>query len=155
VIAVKRMLSIVIGAAALLAASTGAASARSAEIYTGLFSSLGAGGYDVVAYFKDGKAVRGKAEFATQYKDATWRFASKADLDQFRTNPSAYAPQYGGYCAWAVAHGYTASGDPEVWRVVKGKLYLNYDRDVQMQWEKDIPGYIVSGDRNWPSVLDK
>jgi len=150
-----RTLCIGLGAAAMLAASAGTTSARSAEVYTGLFSSLGAGGYDVVAYFKDGKAVEGKSEFTTDYKGAKWRFASKADLDQFRVNPAAYAPQYGGYCAWAVAHGYTASGDPTVWRVVNGKLYLNYDRDAQMQWEKNIPNYIASGDRNWPSVLDK
>lgn len=63
--------------------------------------------------------------------------------------------QYGGYCAWAVAQGYTASGDPQRWKVVGGKLYLNYDDEVQRKWEKDIPGFIASADRNWPTVLDK
>ena len=143
-------------AAALFALtfSTTGAFARSAEIYTGTFSSLAVGGYDTVAYFKQGKPVEGKAEFATQYKGTTWRFASKENLDAFKANPTAYAPQFGGYCAWAVAHNYTASGDPQVWSVVEGKLYLNYDRDVQAQWSKDIPHYIADGNKNWPSALD-
>jgi YHS domain-containing protein len=140
--------------AALFAATTGAF-AREREIYTSFFSPLGAGGYDVVAYFTQGKAVPGTDAFAADYKGATWRFANKADLDLFKKNPAAYAPQYGGYCAWAVAHDYTASGDPEVWKIVGGKLYLNYDRDVQAQWNADTRKYIADGDRNWPSVLDK
>ena len=137
-----------------LAASATGASARSAEIYTGTFSSLAVGGYDTVAYFAQRRPIVGKAEFSTEYKGATWRFASKENLDAFKANPIAYAPQFGGYCAWAIAHNYTASGDPNVWSVVQGKLYLNYDRDVQAQWSKDIPGYIAAGNKNWPGALD-
>jgi len=137
-----------------LAFSATGAFARSAEVYTGTFSSLAVGGYDTVAYFKQGAPVVGKAEFSTQYKGTTWRFASKENLDAFKANPSAYAPQFGGYCAWAIAHNYTASGDPLVWTLVQGKLYLNYDRDVQAQWSKDIPGYIASANKNWPAALD-
>jgi YHS domain-containing protein len=137
-----------------LALTTVAAHARSAEIYTGIFSSLAVGGYDTVAYFKQGKPVVGKAEFATEYKGATWRFASKENLDAFTAAPATYAPQYGGYCAWAIAHNYTASGDPLVWKIVDNRLYLNYDRDVQANWEKDIPGFIASANRNWPAALD-
>ena len=69
-------------------------------------------------------------------------------------NPTAYAPQYGGYCAWAVAQGYTASGDPQFWKIVNGKLYLNYDGSVQAKWEKDIPGFIAKADKNWPGRLE-
>ncbi|MBP6010869.1 MAG: YHS domain-containing protein [Alphaproteobacteria bacterium] len=129
------------------------ASARDAEVYTGTFSSLAVGGYDAVAYFKASKPVQGVAQFTTDYKGATWRFASKENLDAFKANPTAYAPQYGGYCSWAVAQGYTASGDPQVWKIVNGKLYLNYDTSVQAKWEKDIPGFITKADKNWPSVL--
>jgi YHS domain-containing protein len=129
------------------------AQAREPEIYTGLFSSLAVGGYDPVAYFKVNKPVQGKAEFATEYKGATWRFSSAENLAAFKANPGAYAPQYGGYCAWAVSQGYTASGDPQFWKIVNGKLYLNYDRDVQTKWEKDIPGFIAKADKNWPGVL--
>ena len=130
------------------------AHARANEIYTGIFSSLAVGGYDTVAYFKQGKPVLGIAEFATEYKGATWRFASKENLDAFKAQPTAYAPQYGGYCSWAIAQNYTASGDPLVWKIVDGRLYLNYDRDVQAKWEKDIPGFIASANKNWPAALD-
>ena len=153
----KSAISNLFAAAALFAASlvsANAALARSAEIYTGTFSSLAVGGYDTVAYFKAGRPVEGGAQFATEYKGATWRFASKENLDAFKANPTAYAPQYGGYCAWAVSQGYTASGDPLVWKIVGGKLYLNYDRDVQVKWEKDIPGHIAKADKNWPGVLN-
>lgn len=137
---------------ALFAAS--AASAREAEVYTGTFSSLAVGGYDAVAYFKAGRPVAGNDQFSMQYKGATWRFASPENLAAFQANPVAYAPQYGGYCAWAVSQGYTASGDPRFWKIVNGKLYLNYDGSVQAKWEKDIPGFIVKADRNWPGVLN-
>lgn len=142
---------------AVLAASLFAAvpaSAREAEVYTGTFSSLAVGGYDAVAYFKIGKPVEGTAQFATEYKGATWRFASNENLDAFKANPTAYAPQYGGYCAWAVSQNYTASGDPNVWKIVNGKLYLNYDKSVQAKWEKDIPGLIAKAEKNWPGVLN-
>jgi YHS domain-containing protein len=148
------MLKFAFAALAIMAFSASAAIARSSEIYTGTFSSLAVGGYDTVAYFRQNKPVVGKAEFSTEYKGATWRFSSKENLDAFKANPTAFAPQFGGYCAWAVAHNYTASGDPQVWSVVQGKLYLNYDRDVQAQWSKDIPRYIADGNKNWPSALD-
>jgi YHS domain-containing protein len=153
----KSVLTSLAAAFALLAVSlfsSGAAFARDAEIYTGLFSSLAVGGYDTVAYFKAGKPVKGAAQFETQYRGATWRFASKENLDAFRANPLAFAPQYGGYCAWAVAQGYTASGDPLIWKIVGGRLFLNYDQSVQVMWEKDIPGNIAKADRNWPRVLN-
>jgi YHS domain-containing protein len=116
---------------------------------------VGAGGYDVVAYFTQGKPVEGKPEFTAQYKGATWRFASQANRTLFVANPSRYAPQYGGYCAWAVGHNYTAAGDPTVWKIVNGRLYLNYNTDVQKQWNANTAKYIADGDRNWPSVLAK
>ena len=137
-----------------LAVSAVAAHARSADVYTGVFSSLAVGGYDTVAYFKQGKPVLGQEAFSTQYKGATWRFASKENLDAFKAQPAAYAPQYGGYCSWAIAQNYTASGDPLVWKIVDGRLYLNYDRDVQTKWEKNIPGFIASANKNWPGALD-
>jgi YHS domain-containing protein len=146
--------SILTAFAAIALISTGPAFARDAGVYTGTFSSLAVGGYDAVAYFKAGKPVQGNAQFETAYKGATWRFASKANLDAFRANPTAFAPQYGGYCAWAVSQGYTASGDPQYWKIVNGKLYLNYDQSVQVKWEKDIPGFIAKADRNWPGVLN-
>ncbi|MEL7173254.1 MAG: YHS domain-containing (seleno)protein, partial [Pseudomonadota bacterium] len=85
---------------------------------------------------------------------ATWRFSSAENRDLFVENPEKYAPQYGGYCAWAVAQGYTAATDPEAWAIVDDKLYLNYNKSVQAKWEKDVPGHIASADGNWPTVLE-
>lgn len=121
--------------------------------YTGLVRGVAAGGYDVVAYFA-GKAVEGSRAFASEYKGATYRFASAANRDAFAANPAKYAPQYGGYCAWAVANGYTAKGDPEAWSVEGGKLYLNYSKSVRSDWLKDVAGNVSRGDANWPKVLE-
>ncbi|MEQ8747399.1 YHS domain-containing (seleno)protein [Pyruvatibacter sp.] len=145
----------VVVSALLLAAAFFVSPAHAAKdvIYTGFFSDLAVSGYDPVAYFTDGKPVEGSAAFETTHEGATWRFASKANLDAFVANPEAYAPQYGGYCAWAVSQGYTASADPENWSVVDGKLYLNFDDSVQATWETDIPGFIKKADANWPAVL--
>lgn len=109
-------------------------------------------GYDAVAYFKESRPVKGKDEFRHDWLGAKWYFATAANRDEFARDPEKYAPQFGGYCAWAVAHGYTASIDPEAWRIVDGKLYLNYSKDVQKKWEADIPGFIKQGNENWPKL---
>ena len=142
-------------AAGLLLSAPLAAQAKSPEIYTGLLSSTATGGYDPVAYFTEGKPVAGKSDFTHQWKGVTWRFTNAKNRDLFKTKPEAYAPQYGGYCAWAVSQGYTAKGDPNYWKIVDGKLYLNYDASVQRNWEKDIPGHVSNANRNWPKVLEK
>ena len=130
-----------------------AAAAQKAEV----FSDGGAAirGYDPVAYFTEGKPVKGKAEFTHQWKGATWRFASAANRERFAAAPEKYAPQYGGYCAYGVAGGYTVKTEPDAWSVVDGKLYLNYDRSVQASWVKDIPGYIRKANANWPKALER
>ncbi len=123
-------------------------------VYTGFLSSLAVNGYDPVSYFTDGRPVEGSAEFEVEYNGATWRFASAGNRDAFAAAPERYAPQYGGYCAWAVSQGYTAKGDPKHWRIHDGKLYLNYNASVQKTWAEDIPGNVRAGDANWPRVLD-
>lgn len=110
-------------------------------------------GADTVAYFTASEAVIGSAEFAHEWQGATWHFASAENRDLFAANPEQYAPQYLGYCAWAVSQGSTAPIDPEAWKIVDGKLYLNYDKRVQNRWAKDIPGNIAKADANWPGVL--
>ncbi|MGK7891387.1 MAG: YHS domain-containing (seleno)protein [Leptolyngbyaceae cyanobacterium] len=110
-------------------------------------------GTDPVAYFTDGGPVPGSSEFAYEWNGAVWQFASAENRDLFAANPEQYAPQYGGYCAWAVSQGYTAPIDPSAWKIVDGKLYLNFDRRVQARWERDIPGHIAQADANWPGVL--
>lgn len=141
----------VTGAAALPAASAHAADDL---IYTGLFSNTAVEGYDVVAYHTAGEPVRGSREFSTEWNGASWRFANQENLDLFLADREAYAPQYGSYCAWAMAEGYAAKGDPQYWRIVEGKLYLNFNQEIQDRWERDIPGFIAAADANYPSILN-
>ena len=112
------------------------------------------GGTDPVSYFDGDGPAAGLAEFTHVWNDAEWRFASAEARDRFAAAPEQYAPQYGGYCAWAVANGYTASTVPEAWHITDGRLYLNYSLSVRQRWRGDIPGHIRRGDANWPGVLD-
>ncbi len=112
-------------------------------------------GYDPVAYFSENQPVQGKPEFSTDYNGATWHFASKENRDAFVKEPEKFAPQYGGYCAWAVSHGYTADTDPQTGKVVDGKLYLNYNPGVAKTWDENIPKYIADGDKNWNDLAGK
>lgn len=131
-----------------------AANAEKAPVYTGLFNNVAVEGHDPVAYFTEGRPVKGERAYATEYNGATFRFASQANLDTFLADPVQYAPQYGGYCAWAISQGYTAKGAADHWKIVDGKLFLNYNKSVQETWEEDIPGFITLANGNWPTVLD-
>ena len=138
-----------------LFATGGAIAAGEVNVSSGL-TAKGAGlavhGYDVVAYFAKGEPTVGTAKYSTVYKDATYRFSSEANLDAFEDAPEKYLPQYGGYCAYGVAVGAKFDGDPHLWRIVDGRLYLNLNEDVQRTWEKDIPAYIKQADRNWTRI---
>ena len=136
--------------AAMLAG--GGAAEAGAEINKSFFGGLAIEGYDPVAYFTQAKPVEGKSAHEVEWKGATWRFADAPNRDLFTEAPEKYAPQYGGYCAWAVSQGYTAKIDPAAWRVVDGKLYLNYSKGVQRQWESDVAGNIAKADANWPEI---
>lgn len=125
----------------------------SAKIYTSFLNNNAVSGYDVVAYFTQNKPVKGDKRFAYKYDGATWLFSSQENLDSFKKSPEKYTPQYGGHCAWAVAHKNTlVSASPLAWKIVNNKLYLNYDAKIQKIWEKDIPRFISQGDRNWPQL---
>ena len=123
-------------------------------IYSESSSGLAIRGADPVAYFTQAQAVKGTEEFEYEWNDATWRFSSQENLDLFAANAEQYAPQYGGYCAKAVSEGNLASIDPESWKIVEDRLYLNYSPAVQQQWSRDIPGNIALGDENWSGVLN-
>ncbi|MEM1261457.1 MAG: YHS domain-containing (seleno)protein [Pseudomonadota bacterium] len=123
-------------------------------VYTSLFSNTALKGYDAVAYFKDDKPVKGSKQFAYSWNGADWHFSSAENRDAFAADPDRFAPQYGGYCAWAVSQGYTASGDPTVWTIVDDKLYVNYNDDVGKKWRADPQGFIAKANQNWPNVLN-
>ena len=128
--------------------------AATPEIYTGLIEGTAAGGYDVVSYLQDGGPKMGDAANLIEWKGAKWVFASPENLVTFKTSPEKYAPQYGGYCAYAVSKGSTAKGDPMIYTVVDGKIYFNLSKSVQGLWQSDVPGNIAAANANWPSVLE-
>ncbi len=109
-------------------------------------------GYDVVAYHTQQAAVPGSPQFTATHEGAIFRFASRENRDAFHASPARFAPKYGGYCAMGVALGKKLDVDPEAFRVVDGKLYLNLNRDVQKEWLKDVPGNVVKAERNWSKV---
>jgi YHS domain-containing protein len=109
-------------------------------------------GHDSVAYFTESKPVKGSASLAQEWNGAVWHFSTEENQRLFAANPAQYAPQYGGYCSWAVSKGYTADIDPAAWKIVDGKLYLNYSKSVQQMWEKDLRARIEAADKNWPML---
>ncbi len=110
-------------------------------------------GYDPVAYFTMSKPVKGDAAFSSDYNGAKWAFSSAENKALFDGDPGKYAPKYGGYCAYAVSKGGTASTDPDAWTIHDGALYLNYNKTVRSIWSEDVDGNISKADNNWPGVL--
>ena len=124
-------------------------------------------GHDTVAYFhldasdldSDGlpnmQAVKGDPQFSAEHEGAIWIFSSQENLDLFNAEPAKYAPAYNGYCAYAAAKGSLAKTNPDAWRVIDGKLYLNFSKSVQRRWVKDIPGHIEAANGNWADLATK
>ncbi len=108
-------------------------------------------GYDPVAYFTEGSPVRGEAVHSHVWNDATWLFATAANRDAFAAAPEKFAPQYGGYCSYAMSRNYVADITPTAWKIVDGKLYLNNSRPVHVWWQADIGGNIAKADTHWPT----
>lgn len=106
-------------------------------------------GYDPVAYFTAGEAVKGDPAHAMEWNGATWHFASAENRARFEAEPAAYAPRFGGYCAYGTSQGYKVGIDPDAFSIVDGRLYLNYNRSVQSTWLKDTAGYIRLAEENW------
>ena len=135
--------------AALAALPSGAATAAEKRYAP---QGVGAGGYDPVAYFTDGKAVPGSEQFTASHEGVSYRFASPAHRDLFAADPERYLPRYGGYCAYAAAKGALAPTDPQAFTVKDGKLYLNYSQDVRKRWLAGAGEYIKAADGNWPRL---
>ena len=143
------------GGAAAPCAATNPCAAASQITAPRIFAEDGVAirGADPVAYFTQGQPVEGRTEFAYDWNGATWLFSSAQNRARFISDPEAYAPQYGGYCAFAASEGNLASTVPEAWKIVDGKLYLNYSLGVQQLWDQDIPGHIAKANANWPGIL--
>jgi len=139
---------------ALLMVSAHAYAAKD-PIYTSFLSNKAVGGYDVVSYFQgDGMPTKGQKQFKHEFKGADWHFSSQENLDLFKQEPEKYAPQYGGYCAYAIASNETVKGDPLEYHIHEDKLYLNINAKYKKIWVGDKLNFINKGDANWPSVLN-
>lgn len=123
-------------------------------IYTSLFSDKALGGHDTVAYFTEGRAVKGSSDHRTEWRGATWQFASAGNLDAFVAEPERFAPAYGGYCAYAMAQGQTVKSDPREWSIIGDRLFVNYDAAVKALWLEDPETFIRQADGHWPGVRD-
>ncbi|MGD9835181.1 MAG: YHS domain-containing (seleno)protein [Piscinibacter sp.] len=143
------------GAATLLNRPAQAYDENSASAVNVDASGLALKGHDPVAYFNAAKPTPGLAQFSTQHQGATYRFASAANRDAFIANPGKYAPAYGGFCAMGVALEKKLDVDPQAWRVVDGRLYLNVNKDVQKRWLDDVPGHVATAEKNWPRLKDR
>lgn len=146
-----------LAAAAMAVAALGGAAAfdpafaAKPAVYTKA-DKIAVGGYDPVSYFS-GAPVKGAAQFQTTHEGATFQFANAENLAKFKADPAKYAPQFGGYCAYAVAKGGTAPGNPLNYTVHEGKLYLNLNSGIQKKWEANKSGYIADANSNWPKVI--
>ncbi len=145
--------TLVLTIAALPLALSSPASAAEPEILS--YDGAAIGGYDPVAYFTESRPVKGNATHSVKWKGADWRFASAENKAMFEADPVAYAPKYGGYCAYAASKGYVAPTAPEAWSVHEGRLYLNYSLRARTLWAEDIPGNISRADAIWPGPLSE
>lgn len=130
-------------------ASLSASAASNANSLTGV------SGYDLVAYHTAGKPTKGNGHNVSVHDGVTYLFANAKNLKAFEANPEKYLPAYGGYCAFGVSVGKKFVSDPEAWKIVDGRLYLNLDKNIQSDWLKDVPGRIKSADANWPKIKNK
>ncbi|NKC00657.1 MAG: YHS domain protein [Pseudomonadales bacterium] len=112
-------------------------------------------GYDVVTYQTDKRPLRGNGNYVANHDGATYLFSNKENMETFEANPAKYAPAYNGYCAFGVSVGKKFIGDPEVWRVIDGKTYLNLDSGIQNDWLKDVPGRIKTANSKWGKIKNK
>ncbi|MEP0191120.1 MAG: YHS domain-containing (seleno)protein [Erythrobacter sp.] len=116
-------------------------------------STVAVSGFDTVSYFQgSGAPVKGDARFMVKHNGAEWHFSSQQNADLFAANPDSYAPQYGGHCAWAMSRGSLAPGDPNLYKIVDDKLYLNFNPNVQQTWLKDTAGFIAKSDPAWSKI---
>ena len=154
----NRRVALLLAAGSLFASAAAMAAPPANTLKLGLFgghSDTAILGYDPVAYFTDGKPVKGQDGLSLDYLGAKWKFATQAHLELFKADPAKYAPQYGGYCAYGVSQDNLVSIEPDKFKILEGKLYLNYNADVQAKWLKDPAGYIKQADAKFQSLLKK
>lgn len=147
----QRLIIVLLATACLLV--WGPAAIAGNLVNTGYFGSTAIKGYDAVAYFTEGKPVKGSKTFTHPWREATWRFSSAENRDRFAADPEKYAPQYGGWCAYAMAEGSKVKIDPKAWDIVENKLYLNYSLAIQKKWQAEREQRIRNADSHWMKIV--
>ena len=142
--------ALVLGLGAVFTASSDAQAVQEVNVNDG----YAVHGYDVVAYFTVGQPTEGDDQFTAEYQGTQYRFASAGNRDRFKSDPAAFAPQFGGYCAFGASVGRKFDGDPNAWRVIDGKLFLNLNKQIQARWLKDTAGFIRGANHNWPIIAN-
>jgi len=138
----------------LLSLLTFAATALAAEPLVNVDKNgVGIKGHDPVAYFLEAKAVKGSADYPSTYEGVTYHFASAGNKAAFDAEPAKYAPQFGGFCAWAVSNGYTAKINPDAFQIVDGRLLLQYNKRIRNKFAEDTAGNLAKADENWPGIV--
>ncbi|MCG8357015.1 MAG: hypothetical protein MI920_15725, partial [Kiloniellales bacterium] len=140
---------------ALLGAVAPAQAADEINVVPGLSiagAPLALHGYDPVAYFTEGGPRRGSDQFVHVHDGAAYRFSSEAHLEAFAADPARYLPAYGGFCAFGVSVGKKFDGDPNLWKIEDGKLYLNLNEEIYETFLEDVDGNIRKADGNWPEI---
>lgn len=150
--------TLLIGGTAALTASIAAGGlltrpAQAAEP-TFLRNGLAIGGTDPVAYFTHARPMPGNPALTHDHAGATWRFMNEMTRDAFAADPEMYAPQYGGFCAWAIAaQGTLVSTDPDSWAIENDRLFLTHDTATKSKWDANRAGFIQQADLRWPRII--
>jgi YHS domain-containing protein len=150
----KKAIAVVYTTFLLICASFSSAVFANDPIETGTFNNKAIYGYDTVAYFTQSKAVKGDDKITSEYKGAIWHFVSAEHKALFDASPEKYAPQYGGYCAYAMSKGRFVGVDEEAFTIFEDKLYLNYSKSVREDWLEDKEGFIKLADIEYPANID-
>ena len=112
-------------------------------------------GYDPVAFFTDGKPLKGDSNFVCKRDGAIYLFASKEHRDAFKADPAKYEPRFGGYCAYGVSRNRLVEIDVDAFQVVDGRLLLQYSKGVRDDFNKDTKGNLAKAEANWPALVEK
>ena len=133
----------------------GLASAQSKTLQNLDKNGLAIQGHDPVAFFTEGKPVKGKPDIVAKHKGATYQFASQENKELFLKTPEKYEPQFGGYCADGVSKNGLYGIEPEAFQIVDGKLLLQYSKGARNDFNKDVKGNFSRANANWPGLVEK
>lgn len=144
----------VIGVATALSVLVGGAEAQSKVLVNVNRQGVALEGYDPVAFFSDSRAVKGNEQYQAHVGGATYLFSSAEHLATFQQEPARYTPRFGGYCAYGASQGHVAPVEISTWQILDGRLTLNYSKDVQQKFNKDVAGYLAKANAQWPRLVE-